>query len=380
MKISNKNVLVLGSGGREHAICWKLSQSEHIENIFVIPGSPGIAETQKVSNVSNIGLKDFKGIVTFCKEKSIDLVIVGPEDPLAQGIGDVLNANEIPCFGPGKAGAQIESDKDWSKSFMIRNEIPTARYESFTDAGKAKDYIKNADFDALVVKASGLAAGKGVIVAETIEEACQAVDEILGDKKFGSAGDVVIVEEKLTGEEVSCLAFVDETTVRIMLPAQDHKRLHNNDSGPNTGGMGAYCPCPLIKEEEMEIVLNNVLEKAVHGLKKEGIKYCGVLYAGMMLTPQGPKTLEFNCRFGDPETQVILPLLESDLYEVMLACAKNTLSSLDLKWKKDTSAVGVIMASKGYPETSTKGCVIKGKLNLLLAISFKSFNNFFSRN
>lgn len=361
MKISNKKVLVLGSGGREHAICWKLSKSEHVEKIFVIPGSPGIAETQKVENVTNIGLKDFKEIVTFCKEKSIDLVVVGPEDPLALGIGDVLNANNIPCFGPGKSGAQIESDKDWSKSFMIRNEIPTARYESFTDASKAKDYIKNADFDALVVKASGLAAGKGVIVAENIEEACQAVDEILGDKKFGSAGDVVIVEEKLTGEEVSCLAFVDETTVRIMLPAQDHKRLQNNDNGPNTGGMGAYCPCPLIKEQEMEIVLTNVLEKAVHGLKKEGIKYCGVLYAGMMLTPNGPKTLEFNCRFGDPETQVILPLLKSDLYEVMLACANNTLASLDLKWKKDTSAVGVIMASKGYPETSTKGCVIKGE-------------------
>lgn len=212
----------------------------------------------------------------------------------------------------------------------------------------------------MVVKASGLAAGKGVIVAENIDEACAAVDEILGDKKFGDAGSVVVVEEKLSGEEVSVLAFVDETTVKVMLPAQDHKRIGDGDTGGNTGGMGAYCPCPLISAAEMEMVKLDVLQRAVDGLRKEGIKYNGVLYAGMMLTPKGPKTLEFNCRFGDPETQVILPLLESDLFDVFEATCQNRLNDIELKFKSGVFAVGVVMASKGYPETSTKGCVIKG--------------------
>jgi phosphoribosylamine--glycine ligase / phosphoribosylglycinamide formyltransferase / phosphoribosylformylglycinamidine cyclo-ligase len=211
-----------------------------------------------------------------------------------------------------------------------------------------------------VVKASGLAAGKGVIVATNTDEACAAVDEILGDRKFGQAGEVVVVEEKLTGEEASVLAFVDESTVRMMLPAQDHKRLKDGDIGPNTGGMGAYCPCPLITPEQLEFVRQEVLQRAVDALRQEGVKYNGVLYAGMMLTPSGPKTLEFNCRFGDPETQVILPLLESDLYEVMEATCTNRLAEIELKFKTSTSAVGVVMASRGYPETSTKGDVIKG--------------------
>lgn len=212
-----------------------------------------------------------------------------------------------------------------------------------------------------MVKASGLAAGKGVVVAANTNEACQAVEQILGDKKFGCAGETVVVEELLTGEEVSVLAFVDKNTVRIMLPAQDHKRLKDNDLGPNTGGMGAYCPCPLISAEALELVRTQVLEKALIGLRSEGISYCGVLYAGMMLTPDGPKTLEFNCRFGDPETQVILPLLETDLFDVMFACCNNTLKEIDLKWRNGVSAVGVVMASAGYPETSTKGCIIEGK-------------------
>ena len=244
---------------------------------------------------------------------------------------------------------------------MNRHNIPTAIHDSFTSAEAAKSFIKNAPFKALVVKASGLAAGKGVIVAATNEEACGAVDEILGDRKFGTAGEVVVVEELLEGEEVSVLAFVDSHSVRMLLPAQDHKRLKEDDLGPNTGGMGAYCPCPLISQQALKVVQEQVLKKAVDGLREEGIVYNGILYAGMMLTPDGPKTLEFNCRFGDPETQVILPLLKNDLFDVMMATSCNQLATIpELEFDSNRSAVGVIMASKGYPETSTKGCVING--------------------
>ncbi|KXJ75023.1 hypothetical protein RP20_CCG012488 [Aedes albopictus] len=360
MSATLKNVLVVGGGGREHAMCWKLAQSPKVAKLYALPGSPGIGQLDKVTLVSEISVKNLDAIVAWCKSHAIDLVAVGPEDPLAEGIGDKLQSAGIKCFGPSLKGAQIEADKNWSKDFMHRHGIPTARYSSFTKADDAKAFIGSASFDALVVKASGLAAGKGVIVAENKNQACAAVDEILGDKKFGSAGDVVVVEEKLTGEEVSVLAFVDSKTVRVMLPAQDHKRLQNEDRGPNTGGMGAYCPCPIITQEELKMVTREVLQRAVDGLRKEGIKYNGVLYAGMMLTPSGPKTLEFNCRFGDPETQVILPLLQSDLFEVMEACCEDRLESVELKFRQDVHAVGVVMASKGYPETSTKGCVIKG--------------------
>lgn len=213
-----------------------------------------------------------------------------------------------------------------------------------------------------MVKASGLAAGKGVVVASDVTEACEAVDEILGAKKYGSAGETLVVEELLAGEEVSVLAFVDAYHVQVMLPAQDHKRLRDNDKGPNTGGMGAYCPCPIISSNELEYVKEKVIQKAVDGLRKEGIQYCGVLYAGIMLTADGPKVLEFNCRFGDPETQVILPLLNSDLYDIMIACCNNRLKDINLQWRNDLSAVGVIMASAGYPESSTKGCIIEGEI------------------
>lgn len=361
--MTEKNLLLIGSGGREHALAWKLQQSKHVASIFAFPGSIAISQLEKVKTVASdqMNLKDFTGIAAWCKNNSIDLVVVGPEDPLAQGIADVLKEQNIPCFGPSKAGAQIEADKSWSKDFMIRHSIPTARYESFTEAAKAKEYIRNTP-GALVVKASGLAAGKGVIVAEGVEEACAAVDEILGeDRKFGTAGDVVVVEEKLCGQEISVLGFVDANSVRLLLPAQDHKRLLDGDEGLNTGGMGAYCPCPLISQQELDIVKTQVLQRAVDGLRKEGISYNGILYAGMMLTADGPKTLEFNCRFGDPETQVILPLLENDLYDLMTATCSNQLCNVpELKFKTNLHAVGVVMASKGYPETSTKGCVIEG--------------------
>ncbi|GAB0090214.1 Trifunctional purine biosynthetic protein adenosine-3 [Sergentomyia squamirostris] len=357
--MSDKSVLVVGSGGREHAICWKLAQSSRVSTVFCLPGNPGFVTSPKIHLLPTGSVKH-EDIVTFCHEKKIDLVIVGPEDPLAKGLGDDLRRAGIRCFGPGEDGARIEADKDWAKKFMVKHGIPTARFESFTNADQAKNFIESAPFEALVVKASGLAAGKGVVVATTKAEACEAVDEILTSKKFGDAGSVVVIEEKLTGEEVSVLAFVDGNTVKVMLPAQDHKRLKEGDLGPNTGGMGAYCPCPLVTPAQMTTITQDVLQRAVDGLRSDGISYCGVLYAGMMLTPSGPKTLEFNCRFGDPETQVILPLLDTDLYEIAVACCDARLTAMEITWKRDLHAVGVVMASRGYPETSTKGCQISG--------------------
>lgn len=350
---------MIGNGGREHALCWKLADSPFVEKVYCTPGSVGISTTNKVECVE-LDIKDYTAVAKWCKEHEIDLVVIGPEDPLANGIVDGLTPLGIPCFGPTKAGAQIEANKDWSKSFMKKYQIPTARYKSFTDAAAAKEYIMTAPFPALVVKASGLAAGKGVVVAATKEEACQAVDEILTDAKYGSAGETVLIEELLEGDEVSVLAFTDGETVSMMPPAQDHKRVGDGDTGPNTGGMGAYCPCPLITPDQLLDVKEQVLQRAVDGLKAEGIKYVGVLYAGMMVTKAGPMTLEFNCRFGDPETQVLMTLLESDLYKIMKACVSGTLKQTQVTWNTKLSSVGVVIASKGYPETSTKGCVISG--------------------
>lgn len=318
-----------------------------------------------------------QGIVNWCKAKEIYIVVVGPEDPLANGIADILTSAGILCFGPCRAGAQIEADKDWSKNFMVRNGIPTAEFKSFTDPAQAKKFIRAAPFEALVVKAAGLAAGKGVIVADTRDEACDAVDKIF--TSFGDAGSVIVVEEKLSGEEVSVLAFVDANTVKVMLPTQDHKRIGDGDTGGNTGGMGAYCPCPLISEAELQLVKTEVLEKALAGLKREHISYNGILYAGMMLTSSGPKTLEFNCRFGDPETQVILPMLKNDFFDVIEATCLNTLNAIDLRFRENVFAVGVVMASKGYPETSTKGCVIQG-LNSMETLDQITFHSGISRN
>ncbi|XP_063364139.1 trifunctional purine biosynthetic protein adenosine-3 [Cydia amplana] len=357
--VDQKNVLVIGSGGREHALCWKLADSPFVRQIYCAPGSVGISTTNKVQSV-DLDIKNYPVLAQWCKDHSIDLVLVGPEDPLANGIVDGLISHGLKVFGPTQAGAQIEASKDWSKGFMARHQIPTARYKSFTDAVAAKAFINSANYPALVVKASGLAAGKGVVVAATKEEACQAVDDILTDAKYGAAGETVVVEELLEGEEVSVLAFTDGETVSMMPPAQDHKRLGDGDTGPNTGGMGAYCPCPLITPDQLLDVKDQVLQRAVDGLKAEGIKYVGVLYAGMMITKSGPMTLEFNCRFGDPETQILMTLMETDLYTVLKACVDGTLKQLQVTWNTKLSSVGVVIASKGYPETSTKGCVISG--------------------
>ncbi|XP_046484622.1 trifunctional purine biosynthetic protein adenosine-3 [Neodiprion pinetum] len=357
--MARHSVLVVGGGGREHAICWKLAQSDQVDWVYLASENPGATQLDKVTSVP-LNVKNNKEIAEWSKKQGVSLVVVGPEDPLANGLSDELKAAGVMCFGPQKEAAKIEADKNWSKLFMDRHKIPTARWKGFTDAEAAKDFVNRSEFPALVVKAAGLAAGKGVVVASAKSEACEAINDILVKKKFGTAGEVVIVEEILLGEEVSVLAFTDGKTVVPMMSAQDHKRIFNNDTGLNTGGMGAYCPCPLLSDEDAKIIEHKVLQATVDGLRAENIPFVGVLYAGLILTKDGPKVLEFNCRFGDPETQVILPLLKSDLFLAMKACCEGTLSSSLISWETGVSAVGVILASRGYPETSSKGQVITG--------------------
>ncbi|XP_017762924.1 PREDICTED: trifunctional purine biosynthetic protein adenosine-3 [Eufriesea mexicana] len=357
-------VLLIGGGGREHVIAWKLSQSSYVNKIYVSPGNSGISSVDKVSLIK-LNVKDNKEVALWSKNNKIDLVVIGPEEYLANGLVDELKNVGINCFGPQKTASKIEADKYWAKNFMDKYQIPTARWKGFTNAGEAKEFVMNAPFPALVIKASGLAAGKGVLVAENKKEACKAIDEILTDKKFGSAGDSIVVEELLEGEEISVLAFTDGKTIIPMAPVQDHKRIFNGDTGLNTGGMGAYCPCPLFNKEDNKIVKSNILQKAIDGLAQEQIPFIGVLYAGLMLTKDGPKVLEFNCRFGDPETQVILPLLKSDLFNIMKACCDGTLTESQIVWEENLFAVGVILASRGYPISSSKGQVITGIDNVL---------------
>ncbi|XP_051561302.1 trifunctional purine biosynthetic protein adenosine-3 isoform X1 [Myxocyprinus asiaticus] len=354
-----ERVLVIGSGGREHALAWKLAQSPHIQQVFVAPGNAGTANCGKISN-SAVSVSNHSILAQYCKDHNVGLVVVGPEVPLAAGIVDDLTAAGVACFGPSAKAAQLEASKSFSKSFMDRHGIPTARWSSFTDPNEACRYIRGSEFPALVVKASGLAAGKGVVVAQDKDEACQAVLDMMKDKTFGSAGETVVVEELLEGEEVSCLCFSDGFTVSPMPPAQDHKRLMNDDQGPNTGGMGAYCPTPQVCNEMLEDIKKLVLQKTVDGMREEGTPYVGVLYAGLMLTKQGPKVLEFNCRFGDPECQVLMPLLKSDLYEVLKSTLQCTLCSNPVEWLQDAAAVTVVMASGGYPGSYKKGLDITG--------------------
>ncbi|CAG5128151.1 unnamed protein product, partial [Candidula unifasciata] len=355
-----EHVLLVGSGGREHALAWTLSKSPSVSKVFVAPGNAGTATGEKVSNIA-LHLKDFKSVTQWCKENGVTFVVVGPEDPLADGIVDYFSQNsDIPVFGPTAAAAQIEADKSFAKHFLVKHDIPTARFQSFRDADEACNYIMSADFEALVVKASGLAAGKGVVVASTKQQACEAVKEMMTAKVFGSAGEVVVVEELLKGPEVSLLAFTDGETVALMPPAQDHKRLLDNDEGPNTGGMGAVCPYPWLSEAELEKIKTDVLEKTVKGLAAEGKKYVGVLYAGLMLTKDGPKVLEFNCRFGDPETQSILSLLKSDLLTTLKACVSGTLQQATPIFDTSLTAAGVVVVSGGYPGSYRKGLKISG--------------------
>jgi phosphoribosylamine--glycine ligase/phosphoribosylformylglycinamidine cyclo-ligase len=348
-------VLLVGSGGREHVLAWKLNQSSRLEKLWIAPGNAG---TASLGENLPISAENAAALVNFAYSNAADLVIVGPEAPLAAGLVDLLAEVGLRAFGPSRAAAQIEASKSFAKDFMARHGIPTARYAIFSDYPDAMRYLHNLSYP-VVIKASGLAAGKGVIVPHSIEDAQAALRSILLDKEFGEAGAEVVIEERLEGEEVSLLAFTDGYTVRTMPPAQDHKRLLDGDQGPNTGGMGAFAPAPLCSPEMVERFIQSVLQPAVDGLREEGMPFVGVLYAGLMLTREGPRVLEFNSRFGDPETQAILPLLETDLLEVIEACVDGRLQTVDLVWKPATAAC-IVVASQGYPGRASTGKPIKG--------------------
>jgi phosphoribosylamine--glycine ligase len=344
------NVLIIGSGGREHALAWKVAQSPRLTKLYIAPGNGG---TNTCGENVPMDVADHGSVLRFCKEKRIDLVIVGPEVPLSEGIVDSLSEGGIRCFGPKQAAAEIEASKVFSKDFMARHHIPTARYATFTKLDDAIRYLESIDYP-VVIKASGLAAGKGVILPETDAEARSALENILVSKTFGDAGNEVVIEERMAGPEVSLMAFTDGTFVVPMVSAQDHKRLLDNDEGPNTGGMGAYAPAPIFTKELLQEAIEKVLQPAVDGLRNEGRTFVGVLYAGLMLTKDGIRVLEFNCRFGDPETQVVLPLLETDLLDIADACVDGKLADVNIRWKKG-AAVCVVLASKGYPEKAESG-------------------------
>ncbi|MEY3300567.1 MAG: phosphoribosylamine--glycine ligase [Cyanobacteriota bacterium] len=350
--------LVIGSGGREHTLAWVLLQSPKITELVCIPGNGGTANLPHCRNLA-LNPEDFEGIARFALVNNLELVVVGPEQPLAMGITDFLQAQGLKVFGPCQAGAQIEASKAWAKALMVEAGIPTAQAEVFEEEAPALAYLKTQKAP-IVVKADGLAAGKGVIVAQTLEAASEAVSEIFSGK-FGAAGSQVVIEEFMTGQEASVLAVTDGHTIRPLLPAQDHKAIGEGDTGPNTGGMGAYAPTPVVTPALMARIQTEVLEPAIATLSRRGIDYRGVLYAGLMITPQGdPKVVEFNCRFGDPETQAVLPLLETPLDQVMLACIEGCLETLPpLEWKPGAAAC-VVLAAEGYPDTYAKGMEISG--------------------
>lgn len=346
------NILVIGSGGREHALFWKLSESPQEDRIYAIPGNPGMGE------LIDISVTDNAAILHFAREKEIGLVVVGPEVPLMNGLVDELEAAGIPAFGPRANAAEIEGSKSFAKDLMKKYGIPTARYEVFTEAEPARAYIRR-EGAPIVVKADGLAAGKGVIVAMTEQEALDAVDAIMEDNSFGDAGARVVIEEFMEGEEASLLAFTDGKVIRPMISAQDHKRAFDGDKGPNTGGMGTYAPAPVMTPAMTERAVEEILKPTIAAMEKEGRTYRGCLYLGLMITDDGPKVVEFNARFGDPETQVVLPLLDGDLAQIMLACTAGTLADVPIHWK-DGAAVCVVLAAGGYPGSYEKGHEISG--------------------
>lgn len=351
-------VLVVGNGGREHALAWKLLQSDRVQEVVCVPGNGGTAQLDRCRNFP-LSATDFEGIGRFALVHNIGLIVVGPEVPLAEGITDYLQGQGLTVFGPTQIGAQIESSKAWAKELMQSAGIPTAQAAVFDSASEAIAHLQSQSAP-IVIKADGLAAGKGVIVAATLDEAKAAVESAFAGE-FGKAGRRVLIEECLTGQEVSVLAITDGITIRPLLPAQDHKRIGEGDTGANTGGMGAYAPAPLVTPALMERIQREVLEPAIAALQHRDIDYRGVLYAGLMITPNGdPKVIEFNCRFGDPETQVVLPLLETPLDQLLLACAQQRLEQFPpLQWKSGTAAC-VIAAAGGYPGSYQKGLPISG--------------------
>jgi len=349
------NVLIVGSGGREHAIAWKVSKSPKVDKIYCAPGNAGIAE---YAQCVDIGAMEFEKLAAFAKENQIGLTVIGMDDPLVGGIVDVFEAQGLRVFGPRKNAAILEGSKAFSKDLMKKYGIPTADYETFDDPQKALDYLKTANFP-IVLKADGLALGKGVLICNTLEEAQQGVQIIMKDKKFGDAGNQMVIEEFLTGKEVSVLSFVDGKTIKIMTSAQDHKRAKDNDEGLNTGGMGTFSPSPFYTEEIDAYCKEHIYQKTVAAMSKEGREFHGIIFFGLILTEKGPKVLEYNARFGDPETQVVLPRMKSDLVEVFEACVDGRLDKINLEFENN-AAVCVVLASEGYPVQYEKGFEIRG--------------------
>ena len=350
-------VLLIGSGGREHALAWKLVQSPKVEKLWVAPGNPGIALLDKCECIS-LDVENLNLVADFAEENKIDLTVVGPEAPLVAGLADVFEARGLAVFGPSKAAAQLEGSKAFSKNIMAKYNVPTAFFKICDNLEDAKAYVEEKGAP-IVVKADGLAAGKGVVVAFTKEEALAALDDMMGDFKFGSAGARVVLEEFMDGEEASLLAFTDGKIIVPMIASQDHKRVFDGDQGPNTGGMGTYAPAPVLTPALREKATEEILKPMVAAMQAEGTPYKGCLYAGLMVKGDSVKVVEFNCRFGDPETQVVLPLLDSDLAEIMLACATGKLDQVEINWSNQ-AAVCVVIASGGYPESYEKGKEISG--------------------
>lgn len=348
-------VLVVGGGGREHAIVYKIAQSKKVDKIYCAPGNAGISE---LAECVNIGATELEKLADFAEEKKIDLTVVGMDDPLCAGIVDVFEARGLRVFGPRKNAAIIEGSKAFSKDLMKKYNIPTAGYEVFTNPEDALKYLETASYPT-VLKADGLALGKGVLICNTKEEAVLGVKELMTDKKFGTAGDKIVIEEFLTGREVSVLSFVDGKTIKIMTSAQDHKRAKDNDEGLNTGGMGTFSPSPFYTAEADEFCKKYVYQATVDAMASEGREFKGIIFFGLMLTEKGPRVLEYNARFGDPETQVVLPRMKNDIVEVFEACIDGTLDRIDLQFE-DNAAVCVVLASDGYPEHYEKGKEIKG--------------------
>ena len=351
-------VLVVGGGGREHAICWKISKSSKVSKIYCAPGNAGIAE---VAECVNIKAMEFDKLAAFAKDNQIDLTVVGMDDPLVGGIVDVFEAEGLRVFGPRKNAAILEGSKAFSKDLMKKYHIPTAAYETFTSPEEAKKYLETSKYP-IVLKADGLALGKGVLICETKEDAMAGVNELMLDKKFGSAGNTIVVEEFMTGREVSVLSFVDGNTIKIMSSAQDHKRAKDGDQGLNTGGMGNFSPSPFYTDEVDAFCKKYVYQATVDAMKADGRPFKGVIFFGLMLTPEGPKVLEYNARFGDPEAQVVLPRMKNDIIDVFEACIDGTLDQIDLQFE-DNACVCVVLASDGYPLAYEKGFEITGMEN-----------------
>ncbi|PNS15580.1 Bifunctional purine biosynthetic protein ADE1 [Sphaceloma murrayae] len=359
MATEKLRILLVGNGGREHCLAWKLSHSPLVEHIFVCPGNGGTAGVEKTTNVTDVSADDFSGLVAFANSQKINFLVPGPEAPLVAGIADYFgqHAPGIKCFGPSKNAANMEGSKTFSKDFMKRHKIPTAAYENFNDYESAKKYLDSVDHD-VVIKADGLAAGKGVIIPQSKDEGHAALNDIMQNKEFGSAGNKVVIEEFLAGEECSILTFSDGKTIRSLPAAQDHKQVGDGDTGPMTGGMGTYAPAWIVKQKDLEEIERTVIQPTIDGMREEGYPFVGCLFTGFMVTKAGAKVLEYNVRFGDPEAQSLLPLLETDLAQILLACATGSLDQIDLKLSSGSAAT-VILASGGYPGSYQKGVEMK---------------------